>query len=60
MDTDLAYYRRRLAEERAAAHYATHPIVCAAHRDLAREYELRIAAMEAGNGAASIHLVPAP
>ena len=55
MDANLAYYRRRLAEERAAAHYATHPIVSAAHRELAREYEERIAAMEASGQQASVH-----
>lgn len=47
MDNNLAYYRRRLAEERAAARDATHPVVRTAHRDLAREYEALIAAIEA-------------
>jgi hypothetical protein len=39
MDKDLDYYRRRLAEERAAENLAIHPAVSAVHHNLAREYE---------------------
>jgi hypothetical protein len=59
MDQDLAYYRRRLAEEQTAEHSATHPAVRAAHHELADGYAMRIAALEQCSGARDLHLVDA-
>lgn len=46
MDVDLAYYRRRTAEERSAAEVASDPLVRAVHLDLARRYDEQILAIE--------------
>jgi hypothetical protein len=59
MEADLAYYRRRLAEETAAAAAALHPKVRQVHLELARGYEGRIAELEAERGRAHLHLVTA-
>jgi hypothetical protein len=59
MDKDLAYYRRRLAEERTAEDSAVHPAVRAAHHELARGYVVRIAALEQRSRAPELHLVDA-
>jgi len=40
--TDLEYYARRLADERAMEERAPEPIVRARHRTLARLYEERL------------------
>ena len=39
METDLAYFIRRAAEERGAATRATHPTARAAHVEMAERYE---------------------
>lgn len=59
MDKDLDYYRRRLAEERAAENLAIHPAVSAVHHNLAHEYEERIAVLEEHATATGLHLVRA-
>lgn len=59
MDKDLTYYRRRLAEERAAERLAMHPAVSAIHHHLAREYEERIAALEEVRRVPELHVVGA-
>lgn len=59
MDKDLDYYRRRLAEERAAETLAIHPAVSTVHHNLAREYEERIALLEQVTDPADLHLVSA-
>jgi len=58
MDGDLAYYRRRKAEELAASRSSV-TAARAAHRDLARLYDDRIAALEAPARVPDIHLVNA-
>lgn len=40
---DRAYYRRRMIEERRMAEQAVHALARAAHAELARAYELRLA-----------------
>jgi hypothetical protein len=57
MDADLDYYRRRIAEETAAAAAAHDPRVRAVHLDLERRYEKRCAAIH--SEAATLHLVSA-
>ena len=59
MEAELAYYRRRSAEEAAAADSAELQSVRDAHLELARRYDDRIAALETENGRAGIHLVAA-
>ena len=57
MDVDLAYYRRRQAEEKAATWSALNPAVRAAHHELARLYDDRIATLEAREHNPDIRLV---
>jgi len=59
MELDLTYYRRRMAEEQAAARLAAHPSVRAAHRELCRLYETRIADLQAEPQRSELHLVTA-
>jgi hypothetical protein len=59
MEADLAHYKRRLAEEGAAAAAALHPKVRKTHFALAAAYEQRIAELEAERGARHLHLVSA-
>jgi hypothetical protein len=59
METDLAYYRRRSAEETAAARVASHSAVREAHRELARLYDEKVASLEARPCDASLRLVTA-
>jgi hypothetical protein len=59
MDDNLAYYRRRQAEELAAARSAINPAVRAAHDELACLYDHRIAVLEARVSSPDIHLVSA-
>ena len=59
MEKDLAYYRRRSAEEAAAARTATNMAVQAVHGELARLYEERIAGLEASSRGAELRLVTA-
>jgi len=42
MTTDTEFYRRRMAEERAAAASATHPLVQDRHNKLADLYAARL------------------
>ena len=57
MDNDAVYYRRRLAEEKAAAIHAPHPQARAAHLEMAARYEERLASVEAGQPQDPLHLV---
>jgi len=59
MEGDLAYYRRRQAEELAAGRSSVNTAARAAHRELARLYDDRIAALEATARVPDIHLVNA-
>jgi hypothetical protein len=59
METDLVYYRRRSAEEKAAAKAALDPRVRRVHVDLARRYDERIAALTTERGQSHLHLVSA-
>ena len=58
MEADLLYYRRRLAEETAAA-AGSDGKVSAAHLELARSYGERIGALEAAHGEMPLHVVSA-
>jgi hypothetical protein len=42
--SDLEYYRLRVAAEESAAQHATHPLAAASHRRLAEEYASLVAA----------------
>jgi hypothetical protein len=44
--SDLDYYRQRLAAEAIAAERASHPLAAASHRRLAEEYASLIVANE--------------
>jgi hypothetical protein len=59
MEADLAYYRRRSAEERIAAEAAPNGAAREAHTELARLYGDRVASLEARIDAAPLHLVSA-
>lgn len=59
MEVDLAYYRRRQAEEQAATRLAGNPAARAAHDELARLYDDRIAALEESARVPGLHLVDA-
>ena len=57
MEQDAVYYRRRLAEEKAAAIHAPHPHARSAHLEMAARYEERLTALEASAEPGPIHLV---
>lgn len=57
MEADLKYYRRRSAEESAAAEAARDSKVRAIHLELARRYTERINSLKATVQVASLHLV---
>lgn len=57
MDADLKYYRRRSAEESAAALAAPNGRVREVHLELARRYGERISALSAATEQVSLHLV---
>lgn len=59
MEADLLYYRRRFAEELAAASAAREAKVRDVHLELAAAYERRSASLESHNENAMPHLVPA-
>ena len=59
MEADLAYYRRRCAEERIAAASAANAKVRQIHLDLAAAYDERTASLDAHNGNSRLHLVSA-
>ncbi|MFL6722455.1 MAG: hypothetical protein ACJ8FT_11745 [Sphingomonas sp.] len=59
MEADLAYYRRRAAQEAAAAVAAPLGAVRDVHLELARRYDERVACLEAERQRADIHLVTA-
>jgi hypothetical protein len=59
MDDNLAYYRRRHAEELAASRASVKASVRAAHAELARLYDDRIATLEARARVLDINLVSA-
>ena len=57
MEHDAVYYRRRLAEEKAAAIHAPHPVARSAHLEMAARYEERVTALEAKPQPGPIRLV---
>ena len=59
MDADLNYYRRRSAEERAAAASARDSKVRDVHLELALAYEKRSATLEARSAVHGLQLVSA-
>lgn len=59
MEADLHYYRRRFAEETAAAAAAPNSKIGAVHLELARSYGKRIGALEANGHQSTLHLVTA-
>lgn len=59
MEADLAYYRRRSGEERAAADRAHDIRVRTVHLQLAQAYEEKVAELEAESPGARLRLVPA-
>jgi hypothetical protein len=59
MESDLAYYRRRAAEEAGAAEAAEHVRVRQVHLELARRYEERVTLLESERGRRPLHLVTA-
>jgi hypothetical protein len=59
MELDLVYYRRRSAEERAAAGAALHSKVRSIHLELARCYDERIQALETRAQISEVDLVSA-
>lgn len=46
--SDLDYYRSRIAEEEIAAQRATHPLAAETHKRLAEEYASLIVAVHPG------------
>jgi hypothetical protein len=59
MDENLAYYRRRQAEELAASRCSLNAAARSAHVELARLYKDRIASIEDCARVPDIHLVSA-
>lgn len=59
MEADLPYYRRRSAEEKAAAGLATDVRARAIHLELARAYDERVLVLEAELSGTHLRLVPA-
>lgn len=59
MESDLIYYRRRVAEETAAAALATNVKVQQVHLEFARRYSERVAALETEPGRVGLRLVTA-
>lgn len=59
MESDLVYYRRRAAEETAAAAEAEHVKVRQVHLELARRYAERVTALESEPARAGLRLVTA-
>jgi hypothetical protein len=57
MEADLKYYRRRSAEESAAAEAARDSKVREIHLELAQRYAERISSLNATVQRASLHLV---
>ena len=57
MDTDLVYYRRRSAEETAAATAASDPKVRQIHLELARKYDERVVDYESDTSRTPLRLV---
>jgi hypothetical protein len=59
MEADLLYYRRRSAQEAAAATIANNSKAKFAHLELARLYSERIDALQAEPARTGLHLVDA-
>jgi hypothetical protein len=59
MEADISYYRRRAAEEADAAATAIDAQVRQIHLELRRQYDQRIAILEAEMRRARIHVVDA-
>ena len=59
MEAEISYYRRRAAEEAEAAAAAIDAQVRQIHLELRRQYEQRIAILEAQMRRAQIHVVDA-
>lgn len=54
MESDRDYFARRAAEEKSAALRAAHPRARAAHGEMAKRYDERLADMTAGERAATL------
>jgi hypothetical protein len=59
MEVDIGYYSRRSAEEASAASAAADPHVRNVHLELRRQYDQRVAALEAELRRAKVRLVSA-
>jgi hypothetical protein len=59
MEQDLAYYRRRSAEESVRALAALDPKVRQVHLELAHYYDERVTALEAREMPLGLHVVSA-
>ena len=46
MESNAVYYRRRMAEERAAAIHASHPRAREAHLEMSARYEERLSSLD--------------
>lgn len=59
MERELAYYRKRSAEESARALSALNPKVRKVHLELAHRYDERVVALEAREMPLGLHVVAA-
>jgi ABC-type sugar transport system ATPase subunit len=59
MEADLSYFRRRAVEEIRAAELSADGYVRRIHLELSRQYEQRVAKLEAEVRRAQIHVVDA-
>jgi hypothetical protein len=59
MEADLSYYRRRAVEEIRASEVSADADVRRIHLELSRQYEQRVARLEADVRRAQIHIVDA-
>jgi hypothetical protein len=59
MEADLSYYRRRAVEEIRASEVSADAYVRRIHLELSRQYEQRVARLEADVRRAQIHIVDA-
>ena len=57
MEADVVYYRRRTAQETAAAEAAIDRKVRQVHLELARRYGERLSALEVGQAGPQLHLI---
>jgi len=57
MEADVVYYRRRTAQEMAAAEAAIDRKVRQVHLEMARRYGERLSALEVGQAGPQLHLI---